>query len=43
MIRQENVSVLVDLSLHEIADNLFGGDYDAGPERGSVSLDRKIC
>jgi uncharacterized protein (UPF0261 family) len=28
MIQQENVSVLVDLSLHEIADHLFGGDYD---------------
>ena len=42
MIRQENVSVLVDLSLHEIADHLFGGDYDAGPKRGSVALDQKI-
>jgi len=42
MIRQEDVSVLVDLSLHEIADHLFGGDYDAGPTRGTVALDRKI-
>ena len=42
MIQQENVSVLVDLSLHEIADHLFGGDYDAGPKRGSVALDQKI-
>jgi uncharacterized protein (UPF0261 family) len=42
MIRQENVSVLVDLSLHEIADHLFGGDYDAGPKRGKVALDREI-
>jgi len=42
MIRQENISVLVDLSLHEIADHLFGGDYDAGPRRGSVALDQKI-
>ena len=42
MIRQENVSVLVDLSLHEIADHLFGGDYDAGPKRGSAALDQKI-
>jgi len=41
MIAQEKVSVLVDLSLHEMADHHFGGDYDAGPERGSVSLDRK--
>jgi uncharacterized protein (UPF0261 family) len=42
MIQQENVSVLVDLSLHEIADHLFGGDYDAGPKRGSVALNQKI-
>jgi uncharacterized protein (UPF0261 family) len=42
MIQQEDVSVLVDLSLHEIADHLFGGDYDAGPKRGTVALDRKI-
>ena len=42
MIQQENVSVLVDLSLHEIADHLFGGDYDAGSKRGSVALDQKI-
>jgi len=42
MIQQENVSVLVDLSLHEIADHLFGGDYDAGPNRGAVALDQKI-
>jgi uncharacterized protein (UPF0261 family) len=38
----EDVSVLVDMSLHEMADNRFGGDYDAGPQRGSVALDRKI-
>ncbi len=42
MIRQEDVSVLVDLSLHELADHLFGGDYDAGPDRGKAALDRKI-
>jgi uncharacterized protein (UPF0261 family) len=42
MIQQENTSVLIDLSLHEIADHMFGGDYDAGPGRGSVALDRKI-
>ncbi|MGD9300244.1 MAG: Tm-1-like ATP-binding domain-containing protein [Desulfobacterales bacterium] len=42
MIQQEDVSVLVDLSLHEIADHLFGGDYDAGPRRGSVALGQKI-
>ncbi len=42
MIQQENVSVLIDLSLHEIADHLFGGDYDAGPKRGSVALALKL-
>jgi uncharacterized protein (UPF0261 family) len=35
MIQQEKVTAVVDLSLHEIADHLFGGDYDAGPNRGS--------
>jgi hypothetical protein len=38
----QNVSVLVDLSLHEIADHLFGGDYDAGSKRGSVALGVKL-
>lgn len=38
----EDVTVLVDLSLHEMADHRFGGDYDAGPRRGTVALDRKI-
>jgi uncharacterized protein (UPF0261 family) len=42
MIQQEDVSVLVDLSLHEMADHRFGGDYDAGPQRGTVALDRGI-
>lgn len=42
MIQQESVSVIVDLSLHEMADHRFGGDYDAGPLRGSVALDRGI-
>jgi uncharacterized protein (UPF0261 family) len=42
MIEQENVSALVDLSLHEMADHRFGGDYDAGPTRGSAALEQKI-
>jgi len=42
MIQQEDVAVLVDLSLHEMADHRFGGDYDAGPQRGTVALDRGI-
>ena len=38
MIETEGVSILVDLSLHEMADHLFGGDYDAGPDRGKTAL-----
>jgi len=38
MIEREGVSALVDLSLHELADHLFGGDYNAGPDRGSTAL-----
>jgi uncharacterized protein (UPF0261 family) len=42
MIQQEDIAVLVDLSLHEMADHRFGGDYDAGPLRGTVALDKGI-
>ena len=42
MIEQEAVSAVVDLSLHEIADHHFGGDYDAGPDRGRAALDKSI-
>jgi len=42
MIAQEKISALVDLSLHEIADHLFGGDYDAGPDRGKTALQNGI-
>jgi uncharacterized protein (UPF0261 family) len=42
MIEQEAVSAVVDLSLHEIADHHFGGDYDAGPDRGRAALRRGI-
>ena len=38
MIEPEGVTALVDLSLHELADHLFGGDYNAGPGRGSTAL-----
>ncbi len=38
MMVPERVSILVDLSLHEMADHLFGGDYDAGPDRGKTAL-----
>lgn len=42
MIQEEDVEAVVDLSLHEIADHLFGGDYDAGPGRGSAALQKCI-
>jgi len=42
LIREEDVEAVVDLSLHEIADHLFGGDYDAGPERGTIALQKGI-
>jgi uncharacterized protein (UPF0261 family) len=42
MMAHEDVAVLIDMSLHEMADHRFGGDYDAGPLRGAVALDRGI-
>ena len=38
MIEQETPVGVVDLSLHEITDHFFGGDYDAGADRGKGSL-----
>ena len=38
----EKISTLVDLSLHEITDHHFGGDYDAGAQRGTTALDMGI-
>jgi uncharacterized protein (UPF0261 family) len=37
MVEEEEVAAVLDLSLHEIADHLFGGDYDAGPDRGAAA------
>jgi uncharacterized protein (UPF0261 family) len=42
MIREEEVEAVVDLSLNELANHLFGGDYDAGPNRGSTALQKGI-
>ena len=42
MIRHEDVSAVIDLSLHELADHRFGGDYDAGPARGTAALQKGI-
>jgi len=38
MIACEEIAAVIDLSLHEIGDHLFGGDYDAGPARGAAVL-----
>ncbi len=42
MIEQERPFAVVDLSLHEMTDHLFGGDYDAGPDRGKAALSAGI-
>ena len=42
LIHGEEVEAVVDLSLHEVLDGLFGGDYDAGPNRGSSALRKGI-
>ena len=38
MIVHETPVAVVDLSLHEITDHFFGGDYDAGADRGKGAL-----
>ena len=42
LIREGDVEALIDLSLHELADHRYGGDYDAGPDRGKAALERGI-
>jgi uncharacterized protein (UPF0261 family) len=42
LMESESIEAVVDLSLHEMADHRFGGDYDAGPDRGSVALKKGI-
>ena len=42
IIRQEDVNAVVDLSLNEIGDHRFGGEYDAEPGRGTAALQKKI-
>ena len=41
-VKAGEVNAVVELSLHELADHLFGGDYDAGPDRGKGALQLKI-
>lgn len=42
MIEEEKVTAVIDLSLHEMMDHRFGGDYDAGPVRGTTALKKGI-
>jgi len=42
LMESESIEAVVDLSLHEMADHRFGGDYDAGPDRGSGALKKGI-
>jgi uncharacterized protein (UPF0261 family) len=42
MVQQERPFAVVDLSLHEITDHFFDGDYDAGAERGKAALSAGI-
>jgi len=42
LIRDGDVQLVIDLSLHELTDHFFGGDYDAGPTRGAAALEKGI-
>ncbi|MFO7985792.1 MAG: Tm-1-like ATP-binding domain-containing protein [Desulfatiglandaceae bacterium] len=42
LIREHDVAAAVDLSLHELTDNRFGGDYNAGPDRGKAAMEKGI-
>jgi len=42
MISQTDIRGVIDLSLNEVVTHLFGGDFDAGPERGKAALKKRI-
>ncbi len=42
LIREHDVAGVVDISLHELMDHRFGGDYDAGPDRGRTALEKGV-
>jgi len=42
MVQHERPLAVVDLSLHEITDHYFDGDYDAGADRGKAALSAGI-
>lgn len=41
-ILERDVAAVVDLSLHELLDRRFGGDYDAGPKRGTTAISEGV-
>lgn len=38
IIREQKLSAVLDLSLHELIDHHYGGEYDAGPDRCKAIL-----
>ena len=42
LIERERVEFVIEVSLHELVDHLFGGDYDAGPDRATVSIKKGV-
>lgn len=42
MIKENNVTGVVDLSLHEIVTHRYGGYFDAGPDRGRAALEMGV-
>jgi uncharacterized protein (UPF0261 family) len=42
MVRKGEAEMVVEISLQELVSHLFGGDYDAGPDRASAALQRGI-
>jgi uncharacterized protein (UPF0261 family) len=42
MIGEQDVEAVLDLSLHELIDHHYGGEYDAGPDRGGAALQKGV-
>ena len=42
LIAEHGADAVIDLSLHELTDNRFGGDYDAGANRGKAAIKKGI-
>ncbi len=41
-IQEQDVKLVLEISLHELADHRFGGDYDAGPNRAMAALEKGV-